>query len=91
MRHLRLYGYPELVDGAGTVLPFRTRKHLALLVYLALEARTRPLQRDHLIALFWGDVRERNARRSLYQALSEIRQRLGRDAFRPREPIVHLQ
>ena len=88
--HLRLYGAPTLVDDAGLPVRVQSRKQLALLVYVALEASTQPVSRDRLIGLFWGDVPEAKARRSLYQALSVLRGRLGRDAFPLREPGVWL-
>ena len=54
--HLRLFGPPVLVDGHGRPLSFRTRKQLALLVYLVLEARQRPAPRDLLLEFFWPAV-----------------------------------
>jgi DNA-binding SARP family transcriptional activator/predicted ATPase len=89
--HLRLYGYPVLIDSAGTAVQFQSRKQLALLVYLALEARSQTVPRDRLMALLWGEVPERRARRSLYQALSVLRRRLGRDALPHRDPAVALR
>src|SRR3989442_6188521 len=88
--HLCLFGIPELRDPAGRVVHLRTRKQLALLVYLALEARTRPASRDRLVQLLWSDVAENKARHSLSQALTAIRGVLGLDAIRPTGTSVLL-
>ena len=55
------------------------RRKLALLAVLAVEAR--PLSRDLLVGMFWGDQDERRARHSLSDALSHLRRVLGRDAI----------
>lgn len=54
-------------------------RKLALLAYLAFAAR--PLTRDHLAELFWGDRDEVRARHSLREALSALRHLLGPDAL----------
>ncbi|KPJ90057.1 MAG: hypothetical protein AMS18_11650 [Gemmatimonas sp. SG8_17] len=79
--HLRLFGAPQLLDPRGQPVTLRTRKHLALLVYLALEAREKPLFRSALADLFWPDVREELGRHSLSQALTQFRTHLGKDSF----------
>jgi hypothetical protein len=43
--YLRCVGAPELRPAAGDVVRFRTRNHLALFVYFAMEPRVPP-QRD---------------------------------------------
>ncbi len=54
------------------------RKHLALLVYLALSPdHTRT--RSHLVGLLWADKPEANARRSLNEAVRRLRAGLGTD------------
>ena len=64
------------LDGPdGPVLRSR-RKELVLLVYLARRA-PRPVSRDELIALLWGDRDEERARQSLRQGLHQLRQVLG--------------
>ena len=57
----------------GTELPLPTRKDRLLLAYLALSTG-RPLTRDRLAGLFWGDRAETQARDSLRQSLAAIRQ-----------------
>ncbi|AHG93244.1 transcriptional activator domain-containing protein (plasmid) [Gemmatirosa kalamazoonensis] len=61
---------------------------LALLAYLALA--TRPLTRDHLAALFWGDRDDARARHSLREALSVLRRAIGVDAITRRDELVAL-
>jgi DNA-binding SARP family transcriptional activator len=54
------------------------RKHLALLVYLALSPnRTR--SRDHLVGLLWPEKSEARARHSLNEAVRRLRGSLGQD------------
>ncbi len=57
------------------------RKHLALLIYLALSPEyTRT--RSHLVGLLWADKPEANARRSLNEAVRRLRAGLGADRIR---------
>jgi DNA-binding SARP family transcriptional activator len=60
-------------------LPIRltTRKAEALFAYLAITAR--PVRRDVIAALLWGDVPTPQARHSLRQTLTEIRAALRDD------------
>jgi DNA-binding SARP family transcriptional activator len=55
------------------------RRKLAVLAYLALARR--PVPRDTLVELFWGDQDEDRARHSLSDALSHLRRALGADAI----------
>lgn len=77
--HLRALGEPSLVTAAGQPVALRTRKALALLVYLAVERR--PHTREALAALLWPRASRTDGRHSVANALSEIRGRLGRDAL----------
>jgi len=52
-------------------------KRLALLVYLALQSARGPVRRDLLLALFWPDLGDEEARRALRQALHHLRRVLG--------------
>jgi DNA-binding SARP family transcriptional activator/predicted DNA-binding transcriptional regulator len=88
--HLAIFGNPELRDAAGRPLPFRTKKQLGLLVYLALEAKQRGAPRDVLIELLWSDAQPERARHSLSQGLSTIRDKLGNDAVTRGAGPVHL-
>ncbi len=77
---LRTFG-PVTVRIAGEPPPPRLlwRKHLALLVYLALSPR-RTRARDQLIGLLWSDKEEAAARHSLNEAVRVLRRAAGDDA-----------
>lgn len=77
--------YRLLCLGPGVVLRpdgerilLRTRKHLALLLILALR-RGRPVTRDRLIELLWSEDGEKKARHSLSQSVSLVNKALGAD------------
>jgi DNA-binding SARP family transcriptional activator len=90
MLELRLLGPPDLtVDGRPAPSELLWRKHLALLVYLALSPR-RSRTRDHLVGLLWGDKAEAPARHSLREAVRVIRQALGPDAVETEGQLVRL-
>ena len=76
---LTLLGGFGLRSSDGGDLALSTRKDRLLLPYLALNAG-RPLARDRLAGLLWGDRGETQARDSLRQSLASIRQ-----AFRQAE------
>ncbi len=63
------------LDGAP-LSGFRSDKVRALLAFLAIEAR-RPHRREALATLLWGGFPEQAARRSLSQALTNLRQLLA--------------
>ena len=54
-RYLKCLGMPALFSAAGEPIRFRTKKHLALLVYLAVEIRQQH-HREHLADLLWPKV-----------------------------------
>ena len=66
-------------DGSEEESLRKRRRKIAVLAVLALERR--PLSRDTLVELFWGDQDETRARHSLSDALSHLRRVLGRDAI----------
>ena len=66
----------------------KRRRKLAILAVLALAGR--PLERDYLTSLFWGETDEERARHSLSDALSHLRRVLGRDAVPTRSSEVEL-
>jgi TolB-like protein len=70
---LTLLGSLDLRSAEGKELALTTRKDRLLLAYLALNA-SRPLARDRLAGLLWGDRGETQARDSLRQSLAAIRQ-----------------
>jgi DNA-binding SARP family transcriptional activator len=74
---LQCFGPPAArVPGQATPPELLWRKHLALLVYLALSpGRTR--SRQHLLGVFWPEKDEQPARHSLNEALRRLRTCLG--------------
>lgn len=86
---LRCLGTPQLSGPDGEPVRFRTRKHLALLVYLATVSPA-PQRRDKLATMLWPRADLDEARHSLATALSVLRGRLGADAFEGTRDTVRL-
>src|SRR5690349_24868071 len=76
--HLISLGAPLLLTEAGDQIKFRTRKHFALLIRLAVEAGKR-FTRDYLMDLLWGSAPSHLARHSLAQALTVLKDKVGRE------------
>jgi len=76
---LHCLGSPALFTAAGEQVRFRTRKHFALLIRLALDAG-KQFTRDYLADLFWADVPPKFANHSLAQGLSVIKAKIAREA-----------
>ncbi len=76
---LHCLGGPALFAVAGEQVRFRTRKHLALLVRLALEPG-KQFTREYLADLLWPDAPPRHANHSLAQGLSVIKAKIAREA-----------
>jgi len=73
---LCLFGDLEIARGEDKIrLPTRKAEHL--LAYLALFPKAH--DREHLAALFWGDVPDEQARGSLRKALTALRAACGAD------------
>ncbi|MEO7986828.1 MAG: AAA family ATPase, partial [Gemmatimonadales bacterium] len=88
-RYLKCLGMPALFSAAGEPIRFRTKKHLALLVYLAVEVRQHH-HREALADLLWPEVKSAEARHSLATALSVLRPRLGADVLQTTREQVAL-
>ena len=88
--YLRTLGRLELLGPDNRKEPSLAtrRRKLALLALLALNGR--PLSRDRLVNLFWGDHPEERARHSLSDALSHLRRVLGPEAITARQIEVGL-
>ena len=56
-------------------------KRMALLAYLALMSGRGPVRRDLLLALFWPELGDEEARRALRQALHYLRRVVGEDVL----------
>src|SRR6266540_2191555 len=76
---LHSLGGPALFTVAGEPVRFRTRKHLALLVRLALEPG-KQFTRDYLADLLWPEAAPQLANHSLAQGLSVIKAKVAREA-----------
>ncbi len=76
MYELRCLGEATLRSPAGDLVHFRSRKHLALLIYLALNA-DRAHRRERLATMLWSDTDGSRARHSLSQALYAVRRLLN--------------
>ncbi|HKH83785.1 MAG TPA: AAA family ATPase [Gemmatimonadales bacterium] len=81
-------GQPSLFAPNGEPVRFRTKKHLALLIYIAVDAK--PHRREHLAELLWPRVSMPEARHSLATALSTLRPRLGPGALETTRDQVRL-
>jgi DNA-binding SARP family transcriptional activator len=73
---LTLLGGFEARSDAGPPVTFTRKKSQALLAYLALHLG-QPQPRDKLAALLWGEASDQQARHSLRQALTTLRQALA--------------
>ena len=87
--HLLSLGTPLLLTDAGEQIRFRTRKHFALLIRLATEAG-RKLTRDYLMDLLWPDVPAPRARHSLAQALTVVKETVGREHLQVQRETIAL-
>ena len=83
MSELLTLGRVRLVtgDGADSPPPGAQPKRVALLAYLALETTSGPVRRDALLALFWPELGEDEARRALRQGLYHLRRLIGDDVI----------
>lgn len=88
---LRVLGPVEVsLDGGPAPAPLLWRKHLALLVYLALEGG-RTHARDALITLLWPDSDTGAGRHSLNEAIRVLRRAAGDAAVESSSDRVCLQ
>jgi DNA-binding SARP family transcriptional activator len=87
---LQTLGVPRLFVAEGRELRVRTRKHLGLLVYLAVEPG-HAARREFLIDLLWPKSTLSHGRQSLSTAVSALRVRLGRDTIESDRGRVRLR
>ncbi len=88
--YLKCMGLPELRAPNGRVVRMRGRKHLALLIFLAVERRTQ-YARDELAHLLWAGAPMAEARHSLATAASAIRRALGPAALEGNREVLRLR
>ncbi len=67
---LRLFGPARIEGGSEGSSPFRSHKTVALLGYLAAQAR--PVARERLAGLLWGEMPQAAARQELRRALHNL-------------------
>jgi predicted ATPase/DNA-binding SARP family transcriptional activator len=84
---LGLLGAVQVSLDSAAVTSFDSDKVRALLVYLAVEAH-QPHRRETLVGLLWPESAEGAARRSLNQALYNLRQSIGDQTATP--PYLHI-
>ena len=82
-------GAPLLLTETGEQVRFRTRKHFALLIRLAVEAG-RKFTRDYLVDLLWSDAPPLRASHSLAQAISVLKAKVGREHVLVQKATVAL-
>jgi DNA-binding SARP family transcriptional activator len=75
---ITLLGGFAVADADGNPVGVPGSKQRAILAYLALNAG-KPVSRDRLMALLWGERFDEQARQSLRQALTKLRRLAGRD------------
>ncbi len=86
MLRLHTLGSFELAEGEPPVVRLvpTQPKRLALLAYLALAIPRGFHRRDTLLALFWPELSDEEARRALRQALHHLRRAVGEEAIETR-------
>ena len=81
MIELVTLGRVRLLAGDADSAPPSQPKRIALLAYLALTAEGAGRRRDELLALFWPELDDNEARRALRQALHYLRRQVGPDVL----------
>src|SRR6476659_1767545 len=91
MSELLTLGHARFIadDNADAASPAQP-KRLALLAYLAIATRPAPARRDALLAFFWPELGQEEARRALRQALHYLRRAAG-DVFSANAEEVALR
>ncbi len=81
MFEFRILGPPNLRRAGKPEAVHLQPKRLALLAFIAALSDDGPCRRDSLVALFWPERTEKDARNALSQALYQLRRALGREAL----------
>ncbi len=81
------FGAPEVRLGEN-LIPFSTRKTLALLIYLAIEPGLQP--REHLAALFWPEANPGRSRASLRNTLGHLQRALRQASGQAQTTYLHV-
>ncbi len=85
---LRCLGAPGLSTPSGEPIRFRTRKHFALLIYMAVENKAH--RRDWLAELLWPRASPAEGRHSLATAVHILRPRIGEDGIESARDALRL-
>ena len=80
MSQLLTLGRVRLIAADGTESSAAQPKRMALLAYLAVSSAKGAVRRDALLALFWPELGDEEARRALRQGLHYLR-RVAGDVF----------
>ncbi|MBO0740348.1 MAG: hypothetical protein J2P51_02835 [Hyphomicrobiaceae bacterium] len=86
---ISLFGRFRLTGASGPI-QLTSKKHAALLAYLAATHPTAH-SREKLMALLWGGYMEAQARQNLRQALSSLRHVLGKDVVLSSADTIALE
>lgn len=91
MYRLTVLGGMDLMDPDGHRVQsvLNQPKRLALLAYLAIEGRGRPVPRDRILAVIWPECDDATARNRLKRAVHFLRRSLGPGVL-PRDPSDRL-
>ena len=87
---LSTLGALSLVDSNGVSEPSLSKRRRKLAVLVVLAMCRRPVSRERLSEMFWGDEDETRARHSLSDALWNLRRVLGPDSIAMRQNEVSL-
>lgn len=89
MFRVQSLGASQVCRPDGRPVRFRSRKHLALLVYLALTG-PRQQRRERLVGLLWPEDDEARARHSLSQSLYALKGLFGEEVVEVRSEEVQI-
>ena len=86
---LNCLGIPRLLTPGGQEVRVKVKKHLALLVVVAVDGGK--IRRERLVSLLWPTARPDRARGSVATAISFLRAKLGGEAIEPSRDWVQLR
>ena len=86
---LNCLGTPRLLTVGGQEVRIKVKKHLAVLVILAVDGGK--VRRERLVSMLWPTARPDRARGSVATAISVLRGKLGGDAIEPARDWVQLR
>jgi len=87
MLRLKLFGQFEIL-GADSPISLSSHKLSAMLAYLAMAEK--PVPRDRLATLLWGNHFDEQARQNVRQALVRLRKVIGTEVLTSNDETLHL-